>query len=119
MIIMICYYYFRRERMRKMEMSSAGQKSLRSRVQNKKARTTEQELGHQRHMQAMKELEIRRLEKSKRSNGKTSRVVLAKKGIGSGVKSNNKYMTEFNNMKKGFEKRKGNNNNIIKVKNKK
>jgi hypothetical protein len=50
----------RRERQRQLELASAGQKNLRGRVQDKRARAKEQAAGNKRHDEAMKELARRR-----------------------------------------------------------
>ncbi len=97
----------RKERLRQLELASAGQKSLRNRIVTKKSRTKDEVLGNKRHLQAMKELDRRRVEKSNRVIKPQGGVQLAKKGISSGIKTNNKYMSEFNNIKRGFERRKG------------
>jgi len=51
----------RRERARQLELASAGQKNLRSRVQDKRGRAKEQLLGAKKHEAAMKEMARRKV----------------------------------------------------------
>ena len=51
----------RRERARQLELASAGQKNLRTRVQDKRGRAKEQMLGAKKHEAAMKEMARRKV----------------------------------------------------------
>lgn len=101
----------RRERMRreqqlKLSQASSGQKNLRSRIQAKKVRGKEQTMGQQRHEEAMNELNRRKQELNRRARPNPAAVsVRATKGASAGVHSKNRHMQEFNNIKKGFQKR--------------
>ena len=104
-IIILCRSRQRAERLREQHIAPAGKKSLRVRVQNKKARLKESELSKQRHNEALEELKKRQVNKG----GKKPQQLptIARKGASSGVKSNNKYMQDFQKMKQGYVKKRG------------
>lgn len=120
----------RRERQRQLELASAGEKALRSRVQNKRGRAKEMLIGAKKHEEAMKEMARRKAENNSRKQpaagaGTThkigisaaaqnmskqqqqNRVVLPSKGISANVRNKNKHLQEFENMKQNYRKRKG------------
>jgi len=94
----------RREQQMKLSQASNGQKNLRSRIQAKKVRGKEQTVGRQRHEEAMGELNRRKQELNRRQQQPPVR---ATKGASAGVKSSNRHMQDFNNIKKGYQKRNG------------
>lgn len=104
----------RRERLRNQALAPVGQKGLRQRVQDRKARQKEQLMGAKKHEAALREMARRKHdnEASKKrggvaSSGHGAKVQLAKKGISAGQHTKNKHMAEFQNMKMGFRRRKG------------
>lgn len=98
----------RRERGRQLATMPAGQKNVKSRVQAKVGRQKEQKMGAKRHEEAMKELARRKQENSTRKpvgrGGKGS--VQLSKGAGGGVRTKNKHLQEFENMKRDHGRRK-------------
>lgn len=95
----------RREQQMKLAQASSGQKALRDRIQAKKSRGRDQSLGRQRHEEAMGELNRRKQELNRRSQRAAPPTVRATKGASAGVSTGNRHLQEFNNMKKGFQKR--------------
>lgn len=103
----------RRDRARQFAQASAGQKALRGRVQERKLRQNEVQLGEQRHREAMSDIARRRLERQTKKI-RSSRAAytgytnaMASKGASSGVKTNNKYLQDFQQIKQGHQKQKG------------
>jgi hypothetical protein len=94
----------KRERARQLAMASAGQKALKSRIQAKKGRMNEIVSGKRRHEEAMAELARRRAAQSKRKTTGPGPGI----GISAGIKTKNKHMAEFQSLKDGHNKRKGN-----------
>jgi hypothetical protein len=112
-----------------MALASDGQKNMRSRVQMRKGRIREQQLGAKKHEEAMKELARRRKEQGKHgggggggggalgggNGGRGSQGAAAArlasipplKGISSGVRNKNKHLQEFESLKQSHKKRKG------------
>mmetsp|Transcript_20506 Transcript_20506/g.22277 ORF Transcript_20506/g.22277 Transcript_20506/m.22277 type:complete len:545 (+) Transcript_20506:198-1832(+) len=104
----------KRERMRQKELAPAGVKSLKSRITARKGRQKEQVIGARKHDEAMKEMARRKADQlSKKLNNGNSRqpanarrVTAPTKGIAAGIKTKNKHLQEFHQMKSGFSKRK-------------
>lgn len=100
----------RRERLRQQELAPAGQKNLRSRIQTKKQRAKEDSLGAKRHDDAMKEIAKRRLEQvsmgKKKKVGGPPAVQFPGKGASAGIKTKNKHLAEFEQVKLGHKRRK-------------
>ena len=111
----------RREQQMKLSQASNGQKNLRSRVVAKKSRAKEQSTGQRRHEEAMMEMQKRKNALNNRKNTgntggklpniKNSRApgasTRAVKGASAGIKTKNKHMQDFNNMKRDHGKRRG------------
>ncbi len=105
----------KRERMRQKELAPAGVKSLKNRITARKGRQKEQVIGARKHDEAMKEMARRKADQlSKKLNNGNSRqpvnarrVTAPTKGIAAGIKTKNKHLQEFHQMKSGFSKRKG------------
>lgn len=98
----------RMERLREQATQPAGKKNLRVRVQTKKIRTKESNLSKRRHEEALAELKKRKADSTKRVHGgRNSRLppVQAKKGASAGVKTNNKYLQDFQKMKQSNARR--------------
>lgn len=96
------------ERLREQSLQPAGKKNLRVRVQTKKIRTKETNLSKRRHEEALAELKRRKADSIKKVNGtRNSRLppVQAKKGASSGVKTNNKYLADFQKLKENNARR--------------
>jgi hypothetical protein len=103
----------RRERLRQRELAPAGVKSLKSRVQIKKVRQKEINIGARKHEEAMREMNRRKTEQSQKrtTNDRQSnrnKVSIPSRGIAAGVHTKNKHLQEFQKAKSGFSKRKGN-----------
>ena len=113
----------RRERRRQLAQASEGQKNLRNRVQERKARSKEVASGARKHDAAIREMQTRksnisfghRTDASLHSTGGASRYTAASRtgpvqaparGAASGAKTTNKYLQEFEKIKAGFSKRK-------------
>eukprot|EP01038_Epipyxis_sp_PR26KG_P009293 gene9293-12521_t len=98
----------RRERQRQIALASAGQKNLRSRVQDKKSRMKEKLIGAKKHEEAMRELAKRKQENSKKVAAKPAvgRIAIPTKGISAGVKNKNKHLQDFEKLKQSHQKRK-------------
>jgi hypothetical protein len=98
---------------RNQALAPAGVKNLRSRVQDKKARTKEQMIGQKRHEEAMKEMVRRKREQMTKKTGinaaaqNSKKVTMPARGIAAGVRTQNKHMQEFEKMKSGHNKRNG------------
>ena len=105
-----------------MALASDGQKNMRNRVQMRKGRIREQQMGAKKHEEAMKELARRRKEQGKHGGGgggvgagRGSQGAAAArlasipplKGISSGVRNKNKHLQEFESLKQSHKKRKG------------
>lgn len=98
----------RRERQRNMALAPAGQKQLRNRMQNKRARGKEQTQGAKRHDEAMKELNRRRNEQQiQKRPPRGVAAAAANKGAAAGIRSKNKHLQNFEKLKSGFQKRRG------------
>jgi hypothetical protein len=108
----------RRERARKLELATAGQKNLRGRLQNKRGRAKEQMIAAKKHETAMKELARRKHEMmTNRKGGVAAKAGVAgagqrqvrvpAKGIASGARNKNKHLQEFENMKANYKRKKG------------
>lgn len=95
----------RANRMKELEMASAGQKNLRSRIQSKKSRTKEESMGAKKHEQAMLEIRKRRVEQQLKSKAKKQVPGLPSKGASAGIKHKNKHLNDFEKMKSGNKKR--------------
>ena len=93
-----------RERRKQQAMASAGQKVLRSRVQGKKAKGQELLAGQRRHEAAMNEMKRRKEEASRRKPKEVQ--TRANIGASAGIKTKNRHMADFQNMKDGFNRRK-------------
>jgi hypothetical protein len=103
----------RRERLRQRELAPAGVKSLKSRVQIKKVRQKEINIGARKHEEAMREMNRRKTEQSQKrtTNDRQpnrNKVSIPSRGIAAGVHTKNKHLQEFQKAKSGFSKRKGN-----------
>ena len=96
----------RRERQRQLALASSGQKNLRSRINQKKLRAKETSAGAKRHEEAMNEIIKRRHEMMRRPDAK-AKTVHVTKGASAGIKTKNKHLQEFEQMKAGFQKKKG------------
>lgn len=83
-------------------MASAGQKNLMARVQKKKQREADVRNQQQRHQQAMQTIQQRKNEQKQKALDHK----LPFKGASVGRKYKNKYMEEFQNIKKEHRKRK-------------
>lgn len=92
----------RAERLREQHLAPAGKKNLKARVQLKKIRVKEHELSKRRHEDALSELQKRRHDNQKHSRPLPP---VAKKGASAGVKTNNKYMQDFQKLKQGHAKK--------------
>ena len=107
-----------------MALASDGQKNMRNRVQMRKGRIREQQMGAKKHEEAMRELARRRKEQGKHGGGgggggagagRGSQGAAAArlasipplKGISSGVRNKNKHLQEFESLKQSHKKRKG------------
>jgi hypothetical protein len=97
----------RAERAREKSQMPAGKRNLHVRVQTKKIRTKEATVGKKRHEDALAELKRRKADSAakKPSNGSRLPRVQAKKGASAGVKTNNKYLQDFQKMKNNNAKR--------------
>lgn len=96
----------KRERARQIALAPPGQKGLKARVQDRRSRAKEQITGAKKHEAALKEMARRKHENDVRKRPAPSgRVVLAKKGISTGQKTNNKYINEFKAAKDQFAKK--------------
>ena len=82
--------------------SSAGQKNLRGRVQNKKTRIREEVTGARKHQQALSELNRRRNEQQIQKRPARG---AAARGAASGVRTKNHHLQDFQNQKSKFKKR--------------
>ena len=93
---------------------------MRNRVQMRKGRIREQQIGAKKHEEAMKELARRRKEQGKHGGGvggggrgsqgaAASRLasIPPLKGISAGVRNKNKHLQEFESLKQSHKKRKG------------
>jgi len=103
-----CREVARRERQRQLALAPEGQKALRNRVVTKRERAKEVAAGNRRHEEALRELNQRRAEglaRSKPLAGPGGRP--PPKGASSGVRSKNRHMQEFNDIKNNHRKRKG------------
>jgi hypothetical protein len=104
----------RRERLRQIALASDGQKNMRERIQMKKGRLKEQQMGAKKHEEAMRELARRKKEQSSANRpmpplNNNSRMAggAPSKGISAGIRSKNKHLQEFEMIKAGHKKRKG------------
>jgi len=108
----------KKERLRQQAMAPAGIKSLKNRVQARQGRAKEQLIGKKKHEEAMKEMARRKTEtKQQKSAAMSSKVgtggrgaggakmAIPKKGIGAGIHNKNPHLQEFQQMKKGYQKR--------------
>jgi hypothetical protein len=89
--------------------ASQGQQNLRSRIQTKKIRMREQQVGRKKHESALGELNRRRNEQQiqkRPRRGTQGASGAAKKGISSGVRTNNRHMADFQKQKNNFRDRK-------------
>lgn len=100
----------KRERQRQSALATAGQKNLKSRVQTKKSNAKDKAAGIRRHEEAMKELARRREEQAAAGGrGRGGRPPVGSKatiGVSAGIKTKNKHLSDFQNMRDGFSKRK-------------
>jgi hypothetical protein len=87
--------------------ASAGQNGLRSRIQTKKVRAREIELGQKKHDTALKELNRRRNEQQIQKRPRRGVKGVAK-GISSGVRTKNRHMADFQKQKTDFRSKKDN-----------
>lgn len=85
-----------------MALASAGQKQLRERVRVKKTRQLEDINSHRKHEEALNELSKRRSEQKQRIH---TRPVVGQ-GASGGKKFKNKYMNEFNKIKRDHSMKK-------------
>lgn len=98
--------------MRNQALAPAGVKNLKQRVNDRKGRQKEQMIGQKRHEDAMREMAKRKAEQLQKKTGinaaarNTKRTTAPARGAAAGVKTNNKYMQEFNKMKNANNKRK-------------
>jgi hypothetical protein len=92
------------ERLREQALAPAGKKNLKARVQAKKLRTKESHLSKKRHDDALAELKKRKADATKRSAKLPP--ITAKKGASAGIKTNNKYLQDFQKMKQNRVKAK-------------
>lgn len=99
----------RRERLRQQALEAPGKKNLRARVQQKKGRAKEQQQGARRHEEALQELNKRRNEQQiqKRPPRQHAGLMGTHKGASAGVRSKNKHLQDFEKLKQGFKRRKG------------
>lgn len=108
----------KKERMRQQALAPAGVKSLKNRVQVRQGRAKEEMIGKKKHEEAMKEMARRKAEAKnqkaalqsapqKGARGGKGGFAAPKKGIAAGVHSKNPHLQEFQQMKRGFQKRKG------------
>ena len=94
-----------------MAAASEGQKNLRNRLQSKKSRLNEQSNGVQRHYAALNEMKNRKtnnlvpIGKSMNMIGRNRGGEIGYKGAASGIKTNNKYMQDFEKLKSGHKKK--------------
>lgn len=101
----------RRERNIQLAKAPAGQRALRNRIDAKKTRMKEAVLGARRHEDAMKEIIRRRHELQQRPQLSTKPSgTRTTRGASSGVRSNNKYMRDFEKLKSGYERKRGKHN---------
>lgn len=96
----------KRERQRQLALASQGQKNLRGRVQDKKSKLRDQVAGNRRHEEAMKELARRRAEQVAKIKAGKPQLVRATVGVSAGIRTKNKHLSEFQNIKDGYLKRK-------------
>lgn len=99
----------RRERARQLALASEGQKNMRNRVQMRKGRIKEQQLGARKHEEAMRELARRKKEQSSRPQQQAAARLSAVpplKGLAAGIRSKNKHLQDFEALKQGHKKRK-------------
>jgi len=97
----------RRERLRKINDATPGQKNLRGRVQNKRGRAKEERLGGKRHEEALSELNRRRNEQQIQKRPPRG-AAMATKGASAGIKSKNKHLQDFEKLKSNFKKKREN-----------
>ena len=99
----------KRERLRQQALAPPGQKALRGRLQNKKSRVKEAAVGSRRHEEAMRELNRRRNEQQiqKRPPRQVAGLMGNHRGAGSGIKTKNKHLQDFEKLKTGLKKRRG------------
>jgi hypothetical protein len=104
-----------------MALASEGQKNMRARVQARKGRIKEQQIGARKHEEAMKELARRKKEQSVKGGGGGGRgggghqgaassrlsAMPPVKGIAAGVRNKNKHLQDFEMLKQSHKKRKG------------
>ena len=91
------------DRAKKLHEATAGQKSLRGRVQAKKGRLAEKVSGIKRHEEALNELNKRRNEQQIQK--RAPRSMHASKGASAGIKSKNIHLNEFQKTKDQFRNR--------------
>lgn len=98
----------KRDRLRAQSQASQGQKNLRSRIQDKKAKQRDVAAGNKRHEAAMKELAKRRQDQAAKVRAAKGQPRAARPSIGmaSGVRTKNRHLAEFQNIKSNFTKRK-------------
>ena len=103
-----------RARRRELEQATPGQKSMRNRIQAKKAKVREALVSNKRHTDAMSELTRRRREQGAREKGKlqASRInnrnqgaTRATKGASAGIRTKNKHLADFQRAKGAHQRR--------------
>mmetsp|Transcript_21815 Transcript_21815/g.19875 ORF Transcript_21815/g.19875 Transcript_21815/m.19875 type:complete len:550 (+) Transcript_21815:39-1688(+) len=84
------------ERQRALAKATPAQRNLRNRLMNKKLRLKESKVGERKHQEAMGEI-IRRRQMTRPN--KPNDMIRASKGASSGIKHNNKYLAEVDDMR--------------------
>lgn len=97
----------RRERQKQMALATAGQKNLRGRLQSKRGREKEVAIGNRKHEEAMRELNRRRNEQQIQKRPARGAGAAASKGASAGIKTKNKHLRAFEQIKSSHKKRKG------------
>ena len=87
-------------------LAPAGQKALRQRLQLKKERAKVMAAGARKHEQALQQMNQRRAEQLTKARPAPV-AYRTNQGVSSGIKTRNKHLQEFENIKKSYGKRKG------------
>lgn len=94
------------ERRRELAVAPAGKKKLLNRVQQKKKRLQEDALGAKRHEEALQEILKRKKEIRYRKPFAVNEM-RSMKGASAGIRSNNKYLQDFQMQKSQIRRQRG------------
>ncbi len=95
-----------REKQRQLALATAGQKQLRERVRIKKTHQLADINSHKKHEEALIEMKKRRSEQHQKMKEKRTAPVIGQ-GASAGKKFKNKYMEDFQKIKKEHQSKKG------------